>query len=93
MSQEAHKYPCFKPDWLIVSLAHKDPYTWNKKKNFQKFEKIFEFYPKITQTGVIKNIDQLPIKSRNYAAAYYQTLEEVPGPLVPEKSKTRKNCK
>ena len=26
------------------------------------------------------------MNSRNYAAAYYQTLEEVPGPLLPEKN-------
>ena len=25
-----------------------------------------------------------PINSKNYAAAYYQTLEEFPGTLVPE---------
>ena len=37
--------------------------------------------------------------SKNYSAAYYQNLEEVPGPLVPEKiqkhektANTLKNC-
>ena len=37
--------------------------------------KIFQkFYPKITKTRVIKNIDHYPINSRNYAAASSQTL-------------------
>ena len=35
-----------------------------------------------------KNVDHHPINSRNYAAAYYETFEEVPGPLLPEKNKT-----
>ena len=33
----------------------------------------------------LKNVDYNPINSRNYAAAYYQTLEEARGPLLPEK--------
>ena len=42
MFQETIQYPCFKPE--IVSLAHKDPYTWNTK-IFQKLEKNFlSFY-------------------------------------------------
>ena len=45
----------------------------------------------------MKNVDHHPINSRNYAAAYYQTLEEVPGPLLPEKNqkheKTANNFK
>ena len=45
----------------------------------------FKFYPKITKIGVIKKVDHHPINSRNYAAAYYQTLEEVLGTMVPEK--------
>ena len=53
-------------------------------KTFQKFEK-FKFYPKITKTGFIKSIDRHSINSRNYAASYFQTFDEVPGPLVPEK--------
>ena len=73
MSQETIRYPSFKPE--IVSQAHKDPYTWNTK-IFQKFGN-FKFYPKITKTGIIKNVDHRPINSRNYAAAYYQNLEEV----------------
>ena len=88
LSQEIIRYPCFKPE--IVSQAHKDPYTWNIQ-IFQNFEK-FKFYPKIIKTGVIKNVDHHPINSRNYAAAYCQTLEEVRGPLLPEKSRTKK-CK
>ena len=46
--------------------------------------KTFE-YLNITKTEDIKTVDQHPINSRNYAVAYYQTLEEVPGPLLPEK--------
>ena len=84
MSQETIWYPCFKPE--RDSQAHKDPYTWNIQ-FFQKFEK-FKFYPKITKTGVIKKVYQLPNNSGNYAAAYYQTLEEVRGPLLPEKNQT-----
>ena len=84
LSQETIRYPCFKPE--IVSQAHKDPYTWNIQ-IFQKLEK-FKFYPKIANTRVIKKVDHHPINSRNYAAAYYQTLEEVRGPLLPEKNKT-----
>ena len=39
----------------------------------------------------MKNVYHHPINSRNYAAAYYQTLEEVRGPLLKEKNqKTRK---
>ena len=39
----------------------------------------------MTKTGVLKNVHHDPINSRNKAAAYYQTLEEVPGPLLQEK--------
>ena len=96
LSQETIRFHCFRPE--IVSHAHKDPYTWNIQ-IFQKFEK-FKFYPKITKTGVIKNVDRHLINSRNYASAYYQTLEEVRGPLLPEKNKKKhdkfqlfeKNC-
>ena len=89
LSQDTIRYPCFKPE--IVSQAHKDPYSWNIQ-FFQKFTK-FKFYPKTTKMGVIKNVDHHPFNSRNYAAAYYQTLEEVRGPLLPEKIKNVKNCK
>ena len=82
LSQETIRYPCVKPEKF--SQAHKDPYTWIKQ-TFQKFEK-FRFYPKITKTGVIKNVDHHPTTSRNYATAYYQTLEEVRLPLMPEKN-------
>ena len=54
------------------------------EKNFPKIQN-FKFYPKNTRTGV-KKIDHHSINSRNYAAACYQTLEEVPGPVVPEKT-------
>ena len=37
-SQKTIKYPCFKPE--MVSLAQKDPYTWNMIKIFQKYEKL-----------------------------------------------------
>ena len=60
------------------------------EKVFQKFEKL-KFYPKIIKTGVIKNDNHYPINSVQYAAAYFQTLEEIPDPLVLEKnSKTVK---
>ena len=55
--------------------------------------KRLNFIQKVTKTGVIKNIDQHPVNSRNYAAGYYQTLEEFPGPLLPEKIEKWKNCK
>ena len=67
----------------IVSQAHKDPYTLNKK-IFQKFKKL-KFYPKITYNGAKKD-DHYPINSVNYAAANYQTLEGVPESLEPEKN-------
>ena len=35
-------------------------------------------------------VDHHPINSRNYAAAYYQTLEGVRGPLLPEKNAFKK---
>ena len=82
LSQETIWYPCFKPE--IVSQAQKDPHTWNIQ-IFQKFEKL-KIYPKITKTGDIKNVDHHPINSRNYAAAYYQTSKEVPGPFVAGKN-------
>ena len=71
-------------------MAHKDPYAWNIK-IFQKLEKLNFFTLKlnvlkflnITKARVIKKVDHNPINSTNYAAAYYQTLEEVPGPLGP----------
>ena len=80
--QETIRYPCFKPE-----------NSWNIK-FFQKFEK-FKFYPNITKTGVIKNVDHHPLNFRNYAAAHYQTLEEVPWHLLPRKiqKKKMKNCK
>ena len=40
---------------------------------------------------MIKNIDHHSINSRNYAAAYYQTLVEVPRPLRQKKSKNTKH--
>ena len=43
------------------------------------------FYPKITKTGGIKNIDHHAVKTRNYTTSYYQTVQEVPGTLVLEK--------
>ena len=74
----------------IVSQAHKDPYIWNIK-TFQNFEKL-NFYPNITKTGVIKNVDNHPINShsQNNAAAYYQKMKDVPGPLLPEKNQNMK---
>ena len=82
ISQHTIKYPCFKSE--IVLMTHKDPYAWNLIKIFRKFED-YKFYPKISKTIVIKTIDHHSIYSINYAAAYYQTLEEVSGPLVPER--------
>ena len=52
-------------------------------KKLSKIVKNLNFI-QITKTGV-KNVNYHPINSRNYAAAYYQTLEEVPAPLLPEK--------
>ena len=81
MSQETVRYPCFfKPE--TVSQAHKDPHL--EHKNFPKKLKI---YPKMTKTGVIKKVDHHPI---NYTAAYYQILEQVPGPMLLENIKKHK---
>ena len=54
-------------------------------KIFQKIEKL-NFYPKFTKIGVLKKVDHRPNNSRNYRTAYYQTLDKVPGPLVPAKN-------
>ena len=45
LSQENTRYPCFRPQ--IVSQAHKDPYTSNTIKIFQKFGKIVNFIQKL----------------------------------------------
>ena len=37
LSQETIGYPCLKPEFVVQ--AHKDPYTSNTIKIFQKFEK------------------------------------------------------
>ena len=37
MSPQTSEYHCLKPE--VVLLAHKDPYTWNKK-IFKKFENL-----------------------------------------------------
>ena len=37
-----------------------------------------------------KNVDHHLITFRNQAAAFYQSLEEVPGPLLPEKNQKHK---
>ena len=47
-------------------------------KNFKKFENNFNYTPNY-QNWSKKNIDQHLINSRHYAAAHYQSLEEVPG--------------
>ena len=49
---------------------------------FQKCEKI-ETYKKLLEFDL--KIDNHSIYFRNYAAAYYQTLKDVIGPLVREK--------
>ena len=42
LSQKTIQYLCFKPE--KDSPAHKDPYTWNMQKIFQKFwKKILNF--------------------------------------------------
>ena len=87
LSQEAIQYPFLKP--AVTSLVHKDPYTLNNKKILRKLENN-KFYPKTTKIRVRKNIAHHSINSRNYAAAYYQILEEIPGPLLPEKIKNMK---
>ena len=80
MSQENIQYPCFKTE--IFSLAHKDPYAW-KSSNFISLKlKVLKIL-NITKTGVIKILISSN-NSKNYAAAYYQTLEEVPGSLLQE---------
>ena len=78
LSQETIRYPCFKPKF--VSQAQRSIHL--EQTNFLK----------INKTGVIKNVDHHPINSRNYAAAYCQTLE-VRGPLLPEKINNMKICK
>ena len=50
---------------------------------FQKIQNL-KLYPKSTKTEVKKMVITI-INSGKNAAAYYQILEEVPGPLVPEK--------
>ena len=78
LSQQTIRYPCFRPE--IVSKIH-TLVTYKFRKNLK-----FKFYPKITKTGVKKGWST-SINSGNYAAAYYQTLEEVRGSLLPEKNK------
>ena len=65
--QETIQYPRLKPE--TISLSLKVPYTWNIK-IFEKIEKNFEFFSKITKTEVIK-FNQKLINSTNYAAAFY----------------------
>ena len=60
------QYSFFTPE--IVSQAHEDPHTWKMVKKIQK-NKHSKFYPKITKTGVIKNVDHHIVTSRNYATA------------------------
>ena len=55
------------------------------EKKIEKISKNFDIFQKITKTGGIKNIEYRPPNTRNYTAAHYQILEEVPVPLVPEK--------
>ena len=59
-------------------------------KFFRKFEKSLKFYPKIIKTGVTRNIDNNFINSKNYAAVYCQTLEEVQGPWCRKNFKNMK---
>ena len=60
--------------------------------NFMTLKLKVLMFSNITMTGVIENVDHNPIISKNYAAVY-QTLEEVPGPLLPEKNQEHeKNC-
>ena len=54
----------------------------------QKFEKVSNFIQKLLKLD-LKNVDHHSINFRSYALAYYRTLEEVPGPLVPEKTKKK----
>ena len=46
------------------------------EQKFSENSEKFKFYPKSTETGSHKN-DPHSFSSRNYAAAYYQTLEEL----------------
>ena len=78
LSQETIRNPCFKPE--IVSQAHKDRYTWNIQ-IFQKFQK-FKFIQKLLKLDSKKNVYNHLINSRNY----FKTLDEVPGPPVPEEN-------
>ena len=41
----------------------------------------------------MKNVDHHHINSRNYATAYYQTLEEVRGPPLQEKNQKHEKLK
>ena len=72
------QYPCFKPE--IVSLAQRSIHLEHDK----NFQEISNANQKLLKQESEK-IDYHPINSRYLAAAYWKTLEEVPGPLVPEK--------
>ena len=79
MSQETIQYHCFKLE--IVSLAQS---SIRLEQKFSKNLKSLNFIQILLKLE-LKNVDHNPIDSRNYAAAYYQTLEKVPGPLLQEK--------
>ena len=84
LSQETTQYPCFKPE--KDSLAHRDPYTWNMQKIFQKVEKIFKFYPNITKTGVIILID-IPLISVTMHQLIIKPWRRSQGPWCRQKFK------
>ena len=51
--------------------------TFSKIKRFTKFEKIATFFKKLLKFVTLKSLEH-SVPCRNYAVAYYQTLEEVP---------------
>ena len=63
-------------DCLKVSLAQRFR-NLEPDFNFLKIGNI-KFYQKIAKTGVTKILITIPITQKNYATAYYQTMEEVP---------------
>ena len=81
LSQKTIRYACFKPE--IVAKIH----TFVTYKFFKNLKSL-NFIQKLLKLE-FKKVDQHPINSRSYAAAYYQTLE-VRGSLLPEKNQKHK---
>ena len=54
-------------------------------KIIRKLKKKLKFIQKLLELKSFKKLITNLLTRSNYAAAYYQSLEEVPGPLVQEK--------